>query len=536
VHSPWDEAPGNASLLARAWWLHPFLLAAFPVLFLFAANIREQITLEPLIWPLAFAIAGAGVLLLAVAGIARARRQRLSRAGLVASVLVILFFSYGHVWQVMEETLRLHRYLLGAWVAIGLIGITLVWRARLENVQRVTLGVNVASIILVGLNLLPIAQFGLTSGTAEPARADPAATASGAPDRPQRDVWYIVFDRYAGSDALSQIYGYDNQAFHEELEQRGFVVAEHSTANYLKTAHSLASTLNMDYLDADALAEAAAAPDDWSPLYRALQGSHAVERFLHDRGYRYLHLGVRRGATYTNSEADRVFLDGDQTEFSAVLADTTLLVALENVAADDAPGGIAGLYGHQTLYQFNTLEMLARARGDAPRFIFAHFLLPHPPYVFNADGSWVTPGQAASRTARAQYLEQVQFANERVLRLLDAALDRPEAESPIVLIQADEGPFPVQYARDEEGFAWTEASDDELLEKFSILAAYRIPGMDPEELGIYPSITPVNSFRLIFNAAFGTDLPMLPDRNWVFVDQRHIYEMVDLTDRVARSR
>lgn len=531
-----DVAPDKASLLARAWWLHPFLLAAFPVLFLFAANIREQITLEPLIWPLGLAIAGVGVLLLATAGVALATRQNLARAGLVASVLVILFFSYGHVWQLVEETVRLHRILLAGWVAIGVIAITLAWRARLGSVRAVTRGLNVAAIILVGLNLLPIAQFAVASGTTETAGVDPDDSASDVLDGPQPDVWYIVFDRYAGADALSHVYGWDNGPFLEALEQRGFVVAEHSTANYLKTAHSLASTLNMDYLDAGALVESATAPDDWTPLYRALQGSHGVERFLHDRGYRYLHLGVRRGATYTNSEADQVFLYGDQTEFSAVLAETTLMVALENVVGDTAPGGVDGLYGHQSLYQFNTLELLARARGDAPRFIFAHFLLPHSPYVFNADGSWVTPGQKAARSLHAQYLEQVQFANASVLNLLDTLLDRPEAESPIVLIQADEGPFPIRYANDEEGFAWTEASDEELLEKFSILAAYRVPGVDRDELGVYPSITPVNSFRLIFNAAFGADLPMLPDRNWVFVDQRHIYEMVDVTDRVAPLR
>lgn len=513
------------------------LLAAFAVLFLFAVNIREQITLESLTWPLGLAVGGALLLLLATAAIVRAARLSLARAGLVSSVLVILFFSYGHAWPALEEVLKLHRNLLALWAFAGLVGITLALRVRLEQVRAATGALNLAAIILVGLNLFPIAQFMLASGMTDAAGADPAVTPIDTPDGQRRDVWYLVFDRYAGQDALSQIYGYDNSPFLDALQERGFVVVEHSTANYLKTAHSLASTLNMDYLDGDALAGAATAADDWMPLNRALQGSHAVQRFLKDRGYQYLHLGVRRGATYTNSEADRVFLYGDRSEFSAVLIETTLLAALENVLGDDgAPGGIAGLYGNQSLYQFDALEQLASARADTPRFVFAHFLLPHPPYVFNADGSWVTPQQASGRTRREQFLEQLQFANARILDLLDLLGDRQRAESPIVLIQADEGPFPDRYARDENGFAWSEATDDELLEKFSILSAYNVPGVDPEELGLSPGTTPVNSFRLIFNAAFGANLPTLPDRNWVFVDQRHIYEMEDVTDRVARSR
>ena len=79
-----------------------------------------------------------------------------------------------------------------------------------------------------------------------------------------------------------------------------------------------------------------------------------------------------------------------------------------------------------------------------------------------------------------------------------------------------------------------EATDAELLQKFSILNAILLPGVDPAESGLYPTITPVNNFRLIFNAAFGADLPLLPDRNLVFPSQGSIYEDVDVTHRVQR--
>ena len=536
---PHPEAPrAGAPLLMRAWWLHPMLLGAFPVIFLFAANIREQITLEPLQLPLALAVGGAALLLAAIAAVLKLGGRNVARGGLIASLLAVLFFSYGHVWQAVAETLVLHRYLLAAWGAIALVGVVVALRARMDRVRAATGALNLAALILVGLNLLPIVQFQLASTQAEASAGAPESeTAPGrVVDRPRRDIWYLVFDRYAGEDALSRIYGFDNGPFLEELERRGFTVADDSTANYLKTALSLASTLNMDYLDLDALTAAAAGPDDWTPLYRSLQGSHAVERSLHEQGYEYLHFGVLRGATYTNTRADQVFLYGDQTEFGAVLRETTLLVAAENVLGSDFPGEYARLYANQTLYQFNTLNLLATAESDAPRFVFAHFLIPHPPYAFNADGTWVTREQQVAREEPEEYLEQLQFTNDRILDLLDSLLDTPEEERPIVLIQSDEGPFPPRYANDEEGFRWEEATDEELIQKFSILAAYLVPGMTGDELGVYPGITPVNSFRVIFNAAFGTDLEMLPDRNLIFVDQRHIYDMVDITDRLAAIR
>lgn len=515
------------SPMARAWYLHPLLFAAFPVLFLFADNIGQHVSLEPLAAPLGLAL-GAGVMLGVLAAVAgRALAGGAARGALVATLAIGLFFSYGYAWTAVAEMLGMHRYLLVAWGILFLIGLTLALGLPRRLVCHTTSALNVMGLILVALNLVPIADFGLRQAGREPVESGPRV--SGALEGPGRDVWYLVFDRYAGQEALKSIYGFDNSAFIEELRGRGFYVADQSTANYLKTAHSLASSLNLDYLDMEQLREAASSADDWTPLYAALQGPYAVERLLGEQGYRYVHLGLRRGATYTNSQADQVLLYSQQSEFSAVLADTTVLLSLENVLGRAAPGTLT-LYRNQTLFQFARLEELARTAER--KFVFAHLMLPHPPYIFNADGSPVTPEQAAATSGEERYLNQVRFANRRILDLLDILLARPANEWPIIVIQADEGPFPKRYERDELAFEWLEATDDELLQKFSILNAILLPGIGPDEAGLYPTITPVNSFRVIFNAAFGADLPLLPDRNLVFRTQRSIYEAVDTTDRV----
>ena len=88
---------------------------------------------------------------------------------------------------------------------------------------------------------------------------------------------------------------------------------------------------------------------------------------------------------------------------------------------------------------------------------------------------------------------------------------------------------------DEWGFEWRDATDAELEEKFGILFAMRVPGADLEAAGLHDSITPVNTFRVIFNARFGTDLPMLPDRIWAHEDLDHFYDFFEITDRLQRE-
>jgi hypothetical protein len=63
-----------------------------------------------------------------------------------------------------------------------------------------------------------------------------------------------------------------------------------------------------------------------------------------------------------------------------------------------------------------------------------------------------------------------------------------------------------------EGDLERSADLDQLLAKFRILNAYFLPGVSHRHL--YPSITPVNSFRLVFNLYFHAGLPLLPDDVW----------------------
>jgi hypothetical protein len=147
----------------------------------------------------------------------------------------------------------------------------------------------------------------------------------------------------------------------------------------------------------------------------------------------------------------------------------------------------------------------------------------------------VTGTQRASRTIEEQYVEHVRFTNAGLLALVDRLHAGPPETWPIIVIAADEGPFPDRYAEDEDHFQWLEARPDELLSKFSILSAISVPGVDRaglEAAGFTDDMTLVNLFRIVFNAAFDADLPMLPHRNWVFVDQLRIYDAVDVSDRI----
>ena len=87
---------------------------------------------------------------------------------------------------------------------------------------------------------------------------------------------------------------------------------------------------------------------------------------------------------------------------------------------------------------------------------------------------------------------------------MEAAITRILAESerpPIIILQGDHGPALHMS---------TVLADMDVRERYSIFNAYLLPDGGDENL--YDSISPVNTFRVLFNHYFGTDYPLLEDK------------------------
>lgn len=502
-------------------WLHAALLAAFPTVFLWGENRDEPVAMGTVLGLVGLSVLGALLLYLLLRVVTSSRLA----AGFIASLVVALFFSFGHVRLLADPSGLGNRdvRLLVLWGLLLAIGAVFAVRhggsARAAGVTR---SLNVAVLVLVVSNLL----WAVTGGAPVAAEARPFHLPGiDDPTPPTRDVYYIIFDRYASQRSFEGL-GFDNQPTLNFLEEQGFVVADESLANYPKTTHSLASSLGMGYLDALAK-EQGTDSGDWGPLNAALSSSRVAQAFVW-LGYRYEHVGSWWEPTRTDPLADRNHVYADTSEFTSVFLATTIWPAFASTTGiASAPSFDERQYG-RVGFQFEALRSIAR--DPEPTFAFAHFTLPHPPYVFTADGSYQSPSEQRRIGGPAAYLETVRFTNTQIQALVEDLLEGPPATDPIVILQSDEGPHPARLEQDEDGFVWPRATDQELGLKLRIFNAYYLPGDgEPEP---YPTISPVNTFRLVFARYFGADLPLLEDRTYVYRDTDHPYEFTDVTSRL----
>ena len=493
--------------------VHPFLFAAYAVLFLYSENLADVLLVD-VGDPLSVAIVQAIVFYAGATILLRSAR----RGAVVASAILIAWYGFGHAAPLLADAGLDERKQIGVWLLVIAAAVTYAVLAR-RSLPTATALLNIFAAVLVAFTLISIVPYEAARGVRPVAAVEAGLTGTGGP-LPTRDVYYLVFDRYGSPNAIETAFGITDDDLYPWLATRGFQVVENSHTNYRATDFALAATLNMTYLDH--LTETVGrVSGDRTPAQSMLQG-HRVGKEFQALGYRYVHLGSWFGPTASNPAADENITSGVTSEFESVLRDTTVLPAIERVRGDQkATRTFYERHGDLALFQLRQLTRLASAPG--PKFVFAHILLPHDPYVFRADGTRYTEEEVRDMDEAGLYAGQMAFLNRRIKELVETLTAGPDDKDPIIILQADEGPLAcrsVDCPGDDPRYYAI---------RFGNLNAWLLPGVD----AVVPQdITSVNTFRFLFGAVFGQDVELLPNRSFTWPDNDHIYDFQDITDQI----
>lgn len=479
------------------------MIAIYPALALLGHNIEEiraGVALRALLFSLLLC-------LLALVAF-RALLGSWDKAALGTTAILALFFSYGHVYNFFKgwsPALARHRLLAPLW--LGALILFVIWLARKRReTPRLHGFLNLVAVIALVFPLFQLGAFALSArGTGgEAASAQATSDLRLPPDGRAPDIYYFILDAYTRDDTLLSEYGLDNTPFLSQLEGLGFYVARCSQSNYAQTQLSLASSLNFNYLEA--LDEQYNPQNNQRVGMRAWIQHSAARAALEGLGYQV----VAFETGFKNTEWDdadlylapSAALGGLQmfaglNDFELLLINNSAGLLLTDAAiklpeflqADfDNPRRI---HRERILYALDQLAKLPEMPG--PKFVFAHLVIPHPPYVFGPDGEFTD----FDRDKIEAYHDQVIYLNQRLIPLLKGILQE-SSTPPVIVLQGDHGGIesPQAYRMD-------------------ILNAYTLP--DGGNQRLYANISPVNTFRAIFNQYFGAQYAMLEDTSYFSV-------------------
>jgi hypothetical protein len=520
--------------MKRFTYLHPFFFALYAVVGVYALNANE-VPLAQIVKPLVISLIIAALVLYLI----KRLTNDTERAAFITTLVFLWAIYFGHVDRFTSfypSYRRIPNYrliTLATWTAVLLsLGSTWVWK-RLVKFHIITTLLNVTSSIVL---IIPIVTT-IIVGTQSAKFSKVIEVQKQKSEIPllqvgdiTPDIYYIIVDGYGRADVLQKYYSFDNNEFIDFLTKKGFYVASQSRSNYLQTELSLSSLLNLGYINY--LADEMGSSINRGPLTELIMHSQ-VRRSLEEAGYQFvampsatLFTQIRDADVYYTYTRSRI------NEFEALLLSTTIFNPIIEDLDLDIP-----LPNYQTeretiLFTLEKLKEIPRTPG--PKFVFTHILSPHPPFVFDQNGNPVEANRpyfigdgAAYYGSRDEYVKgytsELVFLNRKLEETITAILENSE-HPPIIIIHGDHGPGAFT--------EFTSLEENCLVDRVPILNAYYFPAQQYEKL--YPSITLVNSFRVVFDTFFNLDLPLLVDRSY-YSDPLRPYMFIDVTDHVMQN-
>lgn len=319
-----------------------------------------------------------------------------------------------------------------------------------------------------------------TLDTRSPARSPMILDTSRAPD-----IYFLVFDAYGGNSSLRKYFGFSNLAVTDSLAALGFQVSGQARSAYHFTPYAVSSVLNLDH-EYDWGGGTHGSYVGMSLLLKSIRNNRLTAT-LAANGYTIHNLGF---FDFDQAERERSFKPFTAARgFGRFLLENSILLRFFVNPVDT----------HQGQANLDTYAKLLDVIAHDPRrkFVFAHFMLPHPAYYLDSAGHYYPDGKGKFGIQEKDYLEQVKLANQWMLKVARNVLSiRPGS---ILVFQGDHGSL--------IHFNGAAPAADESNNPFS--AVYIPSGMQAD----FPDtlFTP-NTFRKVLNMMSPEHkLPMIPD-------------------------
>jgi hypothetical protein len=312
------------------------------------------------------------------------------------------------------------------------------------------------------------------------------------------NIYLLLFDGYPGYKSLKDSFAFANDSLYHFLEQKQFKILP-VFSNYNMTYYSMSSMLNMQYIDKSYTPLANTAENDQERI-KEIKNAAVVSR-LKAIGYHFTNYSIF-------DIADKPSVKGN----SFVVSQATLLtnkIFFNKILKDIGWHFIFGKYripfieklyrGDERNNQFIEEQLTKNDSADvsAPRFVYAHLLMPHPPFFCDSMGNKLPaelvfdPKQQANKSAFLSYLK---YSNKK-LEAMVAAIAKTDPGA-IIIVMSD------------HGYRDYDIGDRIEPLHFDNICAVRFP---TSNYAVQPPLSNINLFPYIFNSAFNQKIPYLAD-------------------------
>jgi hypothetical protein len=495
------------------WGIHSFLLPVFFILHsykqyygLVSSNIAIEVFFE------------ISLILLALFLMLFAITRHLNKSLQLTTLVTFIFLFFGVIKDFFQITLHIgflakYSILLPLLLIIVIILIRIIYKKK--KFRRSNLFQNLLLLIFILIDSIGLMVYNnhhslnrnlLTRNNNIDIDSLPKAVS-------KPNVYYLLFDSYPGDHFLKDYMHYDNSSFSEALKEKGFYVLNNPRSNYNRTAFSVASILNFQYLK-NIKNFSPITPKDYNKARLTIKYSIVPKIFEH---YNY--------TFYNLSVFDINNIPSIRSEDFLTLPEKKVLLfsaLIERLKGDVLWNFAVGKYAIpfiQKIYKrdeeenilkqvekrdFNnnnidSLMKIPFKKTIGPKFIYAHFYLPHPPFFYDENGKANNLEYVLTEESlinRNLFLAYLKYSNKIILELMEKII-KVSGNNSVVIVQSDHG-----FRDFKDGCKMPQLF-------FKNYSAFYFP--DKNYSTLYDTMSNINTFPMIFNKYFGTKIPMKQD-------------------------
>ena len=504
---------------------HPFFVVAFQILTVYSININE-VNFNTLFIVLLISLVFTAIIYGLISLLIDKRH-----GAIIVSCYGFLFFLYGRILDIIIENpiiglpLDRNKYFLPIFI-LFLIGITFLLYTSDKCKKNLKVITSYANKFSVGLVIIAILTAGINFDWTKLSRKENLKkevnysevkkdqSKKNIIEKLKPNVYFLIFDSYANQRILNKYYDWNDSLFVNAIKLRGFSVNKNARSNYCFTGASILSTLSMRYLHLDQEFIDAYNQDNY--IGQFYKKNKVMERFKSE-GYDIVTNLGNNGWPYISRKS--IIAE----DFVQLIIHISMLRIFENDLITDQ-------LRQDILSMLNGIKQFEKP--ESPTFICLHFMIPHSPFIFLADGSRPKYFESAFTKFehKIKFVEQVQFTGKKIIEIVDSI--RKKDKDAIIVVQADHG-----FGGDDDMIYLNRNSVAAknnnrekppiayLDQRFGILNAISTP----LELRIPQGSTPVNLFRYIFNNIFDDDNEYLTNKSYFsLIKQPYLFH--DVTD------
>jgi hypothetical protein len=154
------------------------------------------------------------------------------------------------------------------------------------------------------------------------------------------------------------------------------------------------------------------------------------------------------------------------------------------------------IYDKNNKKLIDLLKNESETKRNAPKFVYAHYNMPHPPYYFDKNGNAVEKVKLGHPydNDKSLYLGYVGYTNTKIKELVNSILQHSKGEA-VIMVMGDHG-----------------YRNDKTMPHHAFLQNQNAVYLPDKNYSLfYDSVTGVNQFRILMNTLFKQNIPLLKD-------------------------